>query len=293
MAEKTMAYASDRHMAWQQLASLRASSLVSPRKARPSTAQLEALSPFAHCDGSLSPAKLLSAVRSVLGAELGMIRDDFEIDGNGLAMTRRHSELMDALVRHLLELAGRRVSATGHEVPGPQLAVAAVGGYGRAQLAPGSDIDLLFLVPRHPPAHSVQAIEFVLYRLWDLGLRVGHVVRSVGECINLARSDWRTGISLLDLRYLWGRRALYDELVVRFRAEIATGGEALVDALACDLARRHARFHDPAAPDVKRGRGGLRDLQTLLWLGKIRGQVRPPDHVVDFGVSGACRLRWP
>jgi [protein-PII] uridylyltransferase len=255
---------------WRQLTALRAPSLASLRKAKPFTIPLEALSPFAHCDGSLPPAKLLAELRTVLETTRDAIRDDFEVGGNGIEAARRHSDLMDVLVSHLLELAGQRVPSAARKADGLPLAVAAVGGYGRAELAPCSDIDLLFLVPEQSSVHSTHAIEFVLYRLWDLGLKVGHAVRSVGECVNLARSDWRTGISLLDIRYLWGRRALYDDLAGRFRTEIAKNGEALVDALLCDLAQRHARFHDPAAPDVKRGQGGLRDMQTLHWLGKIR-----------------------
>jgi [protein-PII] uridylyltransferase len=201
---------------------------------------------------------------------------------------------MDALLRHLLDLGDRRIPPAARRTPGRRLAVAAVGGYGRAQLAPASDLDLLFVVPQRPSVYDIQAIEFVLYRLWDLGLRVGHGVRSCDECVGLARADWRTAISLLDLRFLWGERARYDELVRRFRAEIVGNGEILADALLCDLARRHARFRDPEAPDVKQGPGGLRDLQTLLWLAKIRGQAQPAGHAPSSGLSAAdpTHLLW-
>lgn len=276
------------HLGWQQRTTRHASPLASLRELRSSPTRLEALSPFLQCDGSLPPARLLAELRSVLQTAREAICDDFAISGDGPLAARQHSDLIDALVRHLLELAARRASPAVSKAQDGQFAVAAVGGYGRAELAPRSDIDLLFVVPEQPSAHSVQAIEFVLYRLWDLGLQVGHAVRSVGECVNLARSDWRTGISLLDLRFLWGRRALYDQLAGRFRTEIASDGEALVDALLCDLARRHVQFQDPAAPDVKRGRGGLRDMQTLLWLGKIRAQARPAVPALNLGFLEAA-----
>jgi [protein-PII] uridylyltransferase len=268
-------------LGWRQRTGLHSDPPAALCEARSCAATIEVVSPFARCDGSLPPAKLLAGIRSVLEIKRDVIRDDFEVGGNGFAAARRHSELMDALVRHLLDLADRRV-ATGHEAHGRQLAVAAVGGYGRAELAPNSDIDLLFLTGNERTIQTVQIIEFVLYRLWDLGLRVGHAVRSVDDCINTARSDWRTGISLLDLRFLWGQRPLHDGFTRRFRTEIASNGEGLADALLCDMARRHARFQDLEAPDVKQGPGGLRDLQTLLWLGKIRGEVRQADHAMTL-----------
>src|SRR3546814_11165087 len=100
------------------------------------------------------------------------------------------------------------------------LAVAAVGGYGRGELAPQSDLDLLFLLPYKRTPRVEQVVEFILYLLWDLDLKVGHAVRSVDECIRSAKGDITIRTSLLESRPLWGDRKLYDELRKRFVKEV-------------------------------------------------------------------------
>jgi [protein-PII] uridylyltransferase len=280
----------------QQRIKLSVPSLASLRIA-PLSSTLRSPSPFAHCDDSLPPAKLRAELRQALRTARDAIREDFEAGGDGIVAALQHSELMDALIGRLLELAARRVSQAVAEAHGAPLAVAAVGGYGRAELAPASDLDLLFVTDDRRSADAVQCIEFVLYRLWDLGLRVGHAVRSVDDCIDAACSDWRTAISLLDLRFLCGQRALYDAAADRFKAEIVVGGEPLIDALLCDLARRRIGFHDPKAPDAKNGPGGLRDLQTLRWLAKL-GRSHHGGHLQFLSFAdglkqgSAAQLLW-
>jgi [protein-PII] uridylyltransferase len=262
------------------LPSLRSGAFSGPR---------EATFSFAPCHDSLAPAQLLAALKRVLRAGRDSIRADFDLTGDGIGAARQHSALMDALIRRLLILAG------GHSTPG--IAVAAVGGHGRAELAPGSDLDLLFLTSGQPDADTAERIAFVLYRLWDLGLPVGHAVRSIDDCIDVARADWRTAVSLLDLRFLCGRRTLYDAAAGRIATEIAATADDLSDGLLAGLARRHARFRDPGVPDVKHGPGGLRDLQTLRWLARL-SRPDQPDRLrifgppVGFAWSDTARFLW-
>ena len=107
------------------------------------------------------------------------------------------------------------------------MAVVAVGGYGRGTLAPGSDIDLLFLLPVQADAVGREVVEYMLYMLWDIGLKVGHATRNVDECVRLSRADITIRTSILEARFLLGDRALFDELLTRFDKEVVqdTGAE--------------------------------------------------------------------
>ncbi|KAB8313988.1 bifunctional uridylyltransferase/uridylyl-removing protein, partial [Tolypothrix campylonemoides VB511288] len=114
------------------------------------------------------------------------------------------------------------------------ISIAAVGGYGRGTLAPGSDIDLLFILPYKQTPWGEQITEYILYMLWDLGQKVGHAVRSVDDCIRMARSDMTVRTATLEARYLTGDRKLFDELVRRFETEIMpkTGPEFIAAKMA-------------------------------------------------------------
>ena len=242
-------------------------------------------SPFARCHGGLAAAGLARALRTALDAETQAIRDELEAGGDALWAIRRRSELIDGLIRHLLQLARQR-----SPVAASRLAVAAVGGYGRGELAPHSDIDLLFLVPKRAHDQDIRTIEFVLYALWDVGLQVGHAVRSVRDCVKLAKSDWKTATSLLDLRFVAGRRALYDELAHDFDAAVERKRDTFARTLVDDWAARQSRFAKTETPDVKRGPGGLRDAQTILWLARLHGRPATADGL-DGRTLGTSELR--
>lgn len=175
------------------------------------------------------------------------------------------------------------------------IVIAAVGGYGRGTLAPGSDIDLLFILPANPTARSEQITEFVLYILWDLGQKVGHAVRSLDDCLKMARSDMTVRTATLEARFLTGDAALFDTLMQRFETEIManTGTEFI----AAKLAERDAR-HDATGntryvvePNIKDGKGGLRDLNTLYWIGKYYYRLKSNKQLVDKKVLDRDELR--
>jgi [protein-PII] uridylyltransferase len=122
---------------------------------------------------------------------------------------------------------------------GERLAIMAVGGYGRAEMAPHSDVDIAFLTPSKATAWCEQAIEAMLYFLWDLGLKVGHSTRSPEDVVRMGRADLTIRTALLEGRYVWGDRPLYDEIEGRFRAEVVRGTER--EFVAAKLAERNAR----------------------------------------------------
>ena len=179
-----------------------------------------------------------------------------------------------------------------HPLPNPteseRLTVLAVGGYGRMELAPYSDIDLLFLTPWKITPWAESVIESMLYILWDLKLKVGHSSRTVKDCIRLGREDYTIRTALLEHRYLIGDEAAALELRHRLRADLFrnTGAE-FIEAKLAERAERHKRQGGQRyvlEPNVKEGKGGLRDLQTLYWIGKYIHGVNEAADLVGEGV---------
>ena len=195
------------------------------------------------------------------------------------------------------------MSITRRTPPPPNASpIVATGGYGRGELAPGSDIDLLFVRPFKQTAWGESVIEFILYMLWDLGLKVGHATRSLAECVRLAKQDITIRTALLEARYLWGDHALYDELRKKFWNDVATGnGQDFVEAKLAERDERHARQGESrylVEPNIKEGKGGLRDLQTLYWIGKYLYHVEDAADLVEHNVftatnTGSSRRRKP
>ncbi len=206
----------------------------------------------------------------------------------GLAAASALSELQDALIQVIYDFATKHVYYAQNPSSAERITVVATGGYGRGELAPQSDIDLLFVRPFKQTAWGESVIEFILYMLWDLGLKVGHATRSLAECVRLAKQDVTIRTALLEARYLWGDRELYDELRKKFWSEIATGtGQDFVEAKLAERDQRHQRQGESrylVEPNVKEGKGGLRDLQTLYWIGKYVYHVEEASDLVERGV---------
>src|SRR5919201_254822 len=168
------------------------------------------------------------------------------------------------------------------------MALVATGGYGRGVLAAGAEIDLWFLLPYKQTAWGESVAETILYCLWDMGLKVGHATRSVNECVRAAKDDMTIRTALLEARYLFGERKLYDELVARFDKEVVQGTAAeFVAAKLAEREERHRRAGQSrylVEPNVKDGKGGLRDLHTLFWIAKYVYRVHEPEELIEHGV---------
>jgi [protein-PII] uridylyltransferase len=176
-----------------------------------------------------------------------------------------------------------------------RMAIVATGGYGRGLMAPGSDIDLLFLLPYKQTAWGEQIAEVILYSLWDMGLKVGHATRSIDDCIRLARADMTIRTAILEARFLLGDRALFDEMVARFDKQVVQGSAAeFVAAKLAEREERHRRSGQSrylVEPNVKDGKGGLRDLHTLFWIAKYVYRVRDPEDLIAQGVFNRAEYR--
>lgn len=245
----------------------------------------------------------LGAFRRQLGRIQSYVQTSFEKDGiNGLAAARLHAALMDELLGMLFSYTLRAMPLGAKD----KLAMAATGGYGRATLAPFSDIDLLFLTGPAPSAALNRAVEFVLYFLWDLGLKVGHATRTVNECLKEAQGDVTIRTSMLDARCLTGDRTLFADFQTAFRADCAAEGPTdYIHQKQAERAARHKRFGETpfmVEPNVKEGKGGLRDLQTLYWLARyvfntfamheLVGVESPGGGILTATEARACKRAW-
>jgi [protein-PII] uridylyltransferase len=232
---------------------------------------------------------LLPPLKAALARGRTEIRRRFESEGGSAARgVGEQCFLIDQLIRVLYDLAVETVYPLPNPTAGEKLAIVAVGGYGRGEMAPFSDIDLLFLLPYKQTPHSEQVIEFLLYMLWDLGLKVGQATRSVADCVRYAKADLTIRTALLEARYIWGEQALYNELKQRFEAEILRGTAAqFVEAKLAERDARHIRVGDSRyqlEPNVKEGKGGLRDLHTLFWIAKYIYRIDDVAKLVELGV---------
>jgi [protein-PII] uridylyltransferase len=234
---------------------------------------------------------LVAPLKTALAKGRAEIRRRFEEKGDGAAVIREQCFLMDQLIRALFDVVTGELYPLPNPTAGERLALVAVGGYGRGELAPHSDIDLVFLLPYKRTPYTEQVVESLLYSLWDLGLKVGHATRSVEDCLRHARTDLTIRTSLLEARYLWGDEALFSELKRRFDAEIVRGTAAqFIEAKLAERDERHRRGGDSRyklEPNVKEGKGGLRDLHTLFWLAKYIYRIEDVAKLVDLGVLSA------
>src|SRR6185312_1766270 len=233
-------------------------------------------------------AKVRDLLKAGLAAGTSEIRSRFDAGATGTATVRAQCFMVDQLVRLIYDYAERHVYPMSNPTQAEHLAMVAVGGYGRGELAPHSDIDLLFLLPYKMTPHAEQVIEYMLYTLWDIGLKIGQAARSVEECLRQARADMTIRTAMLEARYIWGDQKVFDDLKRRFESEIVK--ESAGEFVAAKLAERHARhqrlgdsrYH--VEPNVKEGKGGLRDLHGLFWIAKYVYRIDDVRKLVELCV---------
>jgi [protein-PII] uridylyltransferase len=211
--------------------------------------------------------------------------------------TRAYCHLTDCLVREVLHVAETHLHPNPLPSRAEQMAVMAVGGYGRGEMAPYSDVDLLFVTPWKMTPASRSVIESTLYMLWDLHMKVGHASRTVKECLRLGRQDITIRTSLLEMRFLCGTEAVGAELQTALRKQLFDGsvGE-FIEAKLEERGTRHRKQGGQRymlEPNVKEGKGGLRDLQTLYWIAKYEHGVPGSTNSWNSACSarGIRRLR--
>ena len=237
----------------------------------------------------LAPAQMRAAVVPVLSQVLQdgrtAIAESFATRPfDARPVTRAYAWLTDCIVACAQDVAVRQTHPLDQPSTNERIALIAVGGYGRGEMAPQSDVDLLFLSPTRITPWAEAVIETMLYILWDLRLKVGHASRTVKDCLRLGAEDFTIRTALLEHRFLGGDAALAAELDRRLKSELFKGTAR--DFIEAKLSERDARHEKQGGqrymvePNVKEGKGGLRDLQSLFWIAKYLHGVQNPEELV-------------
>ncbi|MBV9997081.1 MAG: [protein-PII] uridylyltransferase [Caulobacteraceae bacterium] len=224
-----------------------------------------------------------------------IVKERLESGAGGLETARLLASITDEVITALYDFTTVHVIRARNPTEGERLTLMAVGGYGRGALAPFSDIDLLFLRPYKQTAHVESVIEFMLYALWDLGFKVGHASRTVDDCLKLSREDITIRTSVLEARRLTGDAAMAETLRRRFLDEVVKGtGAEFVAAKLKERDDRHARAgmsRYMVEPNVKEGKGGLRDLHTLFWIARYLHPADSVDAILKMDVFEGREVR--
>jgi [protein-PII] uridylyltransferase len=251
----------------------------------------------AHGNAAEARATLVSRLKSLVAAARQAARYGLESDGNGRRCAAGLSQFQDELIRVLYDYTVAHVYRATNPSDAERMSIVATGGYGRGLLAPGSDIDLLFLLPYKQTPWGESVAEYILYILWDLGFKVGHATRTINQCIKMGGADITVRTALLDARLIYGDAQLYATFEQRFRNEVVAGtARGFIDAKMAEREARHRATGESrykVEPNIKDGKGGLRDLHTLHWLSKyLYGQgvgaatvaagIFKPDEVATF-----------
>ncbi len=234
-------------------------------------------------------AETVAVLKDALKAGRARIAEAFAEEPRKARPTvHAYTHLTDGVVRTVLHIAQTRLHRNPNPTEGERIAVLAVGGYGRGEMAPFSDVDLLFLMPWKTTPWAESLIESMLYIFWDLHLKVGHSSRSIKDCLRLGREDYTIRTALLEHRFLDGDEALAAEFSARLSKDLFRNtAPEFVEAKLAERAERHRKQGGQrymVEPNVKEGKGGLRDLQTLFWIGKYIYGVRDAAELVGLGL---------
>ena len=242
-------------------------------------------------EGEAARATVLDLLHGAMFRGRMIAKERLEAGEGGRQTARLLCAVADEVVGALYDYTSTHMFRARNPTEGERFAIVAMGGYGRGELAPSSDLDLLFLRAYKPTPFSESVTEFMLYMLWDMGLKVGNASRNIDECVKLARTDHTVRTAMLEARLVAGDASLAEELERRLRKDVIDKDQAgFIAAKLAERDERHARVGASrymVEPNIKDGKGGLRDLHTLFWMARHRyGFSRPQDYV-DAGVFTA------
>ncbi len=220
-----------------------------------------------------TPEETLKRLRAFLRLESHRLRMLHRYGHGGFEVAAGRAQAVDALIAHLYRVVLDRCREQSRSrAEDPAVALVAVGGYGRGELCPCSDVDLLILYERSSTDFSKVLAKELIYLLWDAGLKVGHSWRTAQQCLEMARADASAENSLLEARFLVGSRAVFESMRALLRKHWASNPRAFVERKRYALEERYGKLGETVfliEPDVKESPGGLRDFHTMLWL--VRG----------------------
>jgi [protein-PII] uridylyltransferase len=235
----------------------------------------------------LRPTDLLDIYRRFLKLEEHRLKLEHMHGEGGRELAQRRADVITVMLRHIWAGAWETHQKAHLDKP-PRIALLAVGGFGRGELNPYSDIDILFLYPNDGGKTAVQVndiVQHILYMLWDIGFQVGHATRTMQELVSQANADLRTKTSLLEARFLCGDEPLFKEFEKNFEQRCLRGHEKeFLEWRVADQRERHEKAGNTVflqEPNVKNGCGGLRDYQNLIWIGKVKRGLANTQQFVD------------
>jgi [protein-PII] uridylyltransferase len=236
---------------------------------------------------------LLPDLKAFLAAERARIQTDHRQGRSGFDTVRAQADLADALITELMRLADETVLRQARE-RSPGCAAVALGGYGRRELNPGSDIDVMFLFPHDVDAYAQSMLTHVLYFLWDLGFTVGHSCRSLEDAARMMEADLTARTSMLEARLLAGSPALYRAFEDRmWRSLSGRHAERYIQAKLAEQTERHAKHGGSVylqEPNVKEGPGGLRDFHVAIWIARVRHRLADLSALSALGLLSPVEL---
>lgn len=232
-------------------------------------------------------AELLDLLKDLVRNAHEAAKAGLEADGSGRRCARALSIFQDELIRLIYDFITAHIYVVENPTESERMSILATGGYGRGLMAPHSDVDLLFLLPYRQTPWGESIAEYMLYLMWDLGFKVGHATRSVDQTVRFAKTDMTTRTALLDARFILGDEALWQRYQTQFREQVlASGQRDFITAKLEERIKRHERAgasRYKVEPNIKDGKGGLRDLHTLYWIAKY---LHPDLNGEDFVEQG-------
>jgi len=248
-----------------------------------------------HGDTDALRAEVLDLLKRIVRDAREAARAELEASGDGRACAENLSLFQDELIRLIYDFVASHIYRAKNPSTAERMTIVATGGYGRGLLAPKSDIDLLFLRPSKQTAWGESVVESILYYLWDLGFKVGHATRTINDCITLARRDMTIRTSLVDSRLILGDDELFERFREKFRSAVVSGTEKeFIEAKLAERDARHERSGNSryrVEPNVKDGKGGLRDLHTLHWLTQYLYPDSGTEDWVALGIFSPAEQR--
>ena len=239
---------------------------------------------------NLNPAEKIARYKNFLKVEAHRLKLFHRAGAGGRAVCQGRAAILDALLRHLWETTVHNLSAEAQK-EFPRIALVAIGGYGRAELNPHSDIDFMFLhegqvAVGKPLPYLAKLIDGILYPLWDIGLKIGYSVRDLEDCVKVANTDMQSKTSLIESRLIAGNEALFNKFRNTVVKKCVVGFEdKYIAARLEDQTTRRSKHGNSAMmqePNIKNGCGGLRDFQNLLWMAFFKYRTRSLNDLEEY-----------
>jgi [protein-PII] uridylyltransferase len=246
-------------------------------------------------DEKAARARALDLLKAALFRGRLIAQERLESGAGGLDCSRLLAAVQDQVISALYDFTTTHIFRARNPTAAERMSVCATGGYGRNSMAPSSDVDLMFVRPMRDAPWAESVIEYMLYMLWDMGLKVGHASRTISECLRAAREDMTIRTSVLETRFVCGDDKLFRELEIRLRKDLFDGtAEEFVAAKLAERDNRHRRSGESrymVEPNIKDGKGGLRDLHTMFWIAKYIHGVTETEDLVAKGVFSATDIK--